>query len=169
MKLPEPLTNWYGGLAPRERRLVAIVGIIVAVLILYLAVVQPIASAHNSLAREVRANRALLAWLDDAEAKIRAAGPGEAGGSGHLAPGRSVFSAVSDAAQNGPISASVQRIEQSGDGGVRLTLSAVPFDSLVTWLGTLNHSDGIIVANASVQQADSPGAVNATLTLNTGP
>ncbi|MGH8426640.1 MAG: type II secretion system protein GspM [Gammaproteobacteria bacterium] len=169
MKLPEPLTHWYGGLALRERRLVAIVGVIVAVLILYLAIVQPIASAHSRLAQEVQANRALLVWLDNAEARIRATGPGEGGGSGHLAPGSSVFSAVSNAAQNGPVSASVQRIEQSGDGGVRLTLNAVPFDSLVNWLGTLNSSNGIVVANASVQQADSPGTVNATITLNAGP
>lgn len=167
MRLPEPLLRQYEALAPRERRLVVIGAVFAALLIVYLAVVQPIASMHTRLVKQLEYDRASLAFLRDAEAQIRAAGPLRAG-PGHLRPGESILAVVSSAAQRSPVADSVQRIEQAANGGVRLTLSSARFDELVRWLATLNHSYGIEVADANIQQAQAPGTVDATLTLKAG-
>lgn len=163
--MPEPLARWYAGLARRERRLVAIGGGLAVLLILFLVVVQPVVAAHNRLASQVRNERTLLSWLNEAQARLQAAGPATAS-LGHLPPGQSVFAAVSSAAKSGPVAGSVQRVEQAADGGARLTVKAASFDDLVRWLENLARNDGITVAQATIQQAESPGTVDATLTLN---
>ncbi|MGH8273739.1 MAG: type II secretion system protein GspM [Gammaproteobacteria bacterium] len=161
MRLPEPMAHWYGGLAQREQRLVLLCLAVVVLLILYLAVVQPLVSAHESLGHDVQTDRSLLVYMDQAAGRLKRT---SAVGSGHLTG--SVFSAVSNATQDPSIHNAVQRLEQADNGGVRLTLSAVPFDALVLWLQKLADSKGIVSQIANIQRAQAPGTVNVTLNLN---
>lgn len=167
MRLPEPIVRWYGNLAPREQRLALAGAGIALLLIVYLAVVQPLAAAHNRVAMQAKGQHALLVWLDQAATRLQSAAPA-AGGLGHLAPGESVLAAVSSAARGASVSSAIQRIEQAGNGGARITLTGAPFDDLVRWLGTLRGDDGVVVVAGSLQQSRQPGTVDGTLTLNTG-
>jgi len=165
--LPAPVAEWYGNLARRERRMVLAGAAALAVLVVYLGVVQPVLSAHARLQNQVRQRRELLAYIDSAAPRLRAVG-----GKSRPAPGsggdRSAFATVSAAAQKSPISDSVQRLEQTSDGGVRMSLSGASFDALMQWLGTLANEDGITVEQANVKRASDPGTVDGTLTLKGG-
>lgn len=161
--LPEAFRVWYRQLAPRERRLTAIGAGLLALLVIYLAGVQPVVSAHARLMHELAQRRALLHYIDSAAPRLQS---GETPGTGHLKPGDSVFAVVSSAAQASAIAEAVQRLEQTGDGGVRVTLSGASFNALVRWLGRLARETGIVVTQGSIQRAPEPGAVNATLTLH---
>lgn len=163
LRLPAPLRTWYEGLMPRERRLVIAGGVFLVLLVFYLAVVSPLSAAHTRLMRDVQAKRQLLAYINNAAPRLEAQSGGSAG---HLPPGQSVFAALSSAIQSSPISSAVQRLEQSSDGGVRLTLSGARFDDLATWLDSIQKRDGIVATRANIEQANDPGTVNATLTLN---
>ena len=163
MNIPAPLRAWYGGLAPRERRLVIIGGVAVMLMLIYFAAISPVRSAHSRLLNDVQQKRQLLALINRSAGRIQSAGTGR----GHLQPGESVFAATSTAIQSSPISGSVQRLEQTQNGGVRLSLSGVDFDALVQWLGALSHQQGIVATRATIQQGNNPGTVDATLTLNT--
>ena len=163
MNLPAPLRAWYEGLAPRERRLVIIGAAAIALMLIWFAVVSPIRSAHSRLLNDVQQKRQLLALINRSAGRLQSAGSSM----GHLKAGESVFAATSAAIQSSPISGAVQRLEQTQDGGVRLSLSGVSFDALVQWLGTLSRQDGIVATRATIQQGNDPGTVEATLTLNT--
>lgn len=163
MTLPAPLRAWYGGLAPRERRLVLVVGAVVLLLIIYLAIVNPVRSAYDGLRQDVQAKRQLLVYIDRAAGRLHTDSTHHLG---HLPAGQSVFTATSAAIQSSPISAAVQRIEQTRTGGVRLSLSGVEFDALMRWLDTLAGQDGVVVTRATIEQANGPGTVDATLTLD---
>lgn len=163
MKLPEPVERWYTGLAKREQRLVLLCLGVIVVLILYLAVIQPLTSAHESLDRRVQTDKSLLVYMNNSADRLRSISA-SGGGKAHFSG--SVFSAVSAAARNSPIHNAVQRLEQASSGGVRLTLSAVPFDDLITWLQSLATEKGIVVERANIQGAQAPGTVNVSLTLN---
>ena len=163
MKLPPTIESWYAGLAPRERRLVIAGGIALAVMLVYLAVVSPIMTAHSSLVNDVRQKRELLALINRSAPQLR----GNNAGLGHLRPGESVFAATSSSIQSSGISGAVQRLEQSSDGGVRLSLSNVNFNALVRWLSGISRTEGIVVTHANIEQSNNPGTVNARLTLNT--
>lgn len=166
LTLPAPLRAWYDGLVPRERRLVLIGGTVVAVLIVYLAIISPISTAHARLMRDVQIKRQHLAYIDRAALRLQA---DSSGSMGQLPAGQSVFTALSSAIQSSPISGAVQRLEQTQDGGVRLSLSGVAFDELASWLESIASRDGIVVTRANIDQATNPGTVNATLTLNQHP
>ena len=146
MKVPPTIESWYIGLAPRERRLVVAGGIALAAMLLYLAVVSPIMSAHSSLVNDVRQKRQLLALIERSAPQLSSKG----GDVGHLRPGQSVFAATSSSIQSSAISGAVQRLEQSSDGGVRLSLSNVSFNDLVKWLSHISTSQGIVVTRASI-------------------
>lgn len=161
--VPDALATRYRGLAPRERRLVAIGGGVLALLVVYLAGIQPALSAHAHLMYQLRQRRALLGYIDSAAPRLQGTG---SPGNGGLAAGQSVFAAVSAAAQSSAVAAAVRRLEQTGDGGVRVSLSGARFDALVRWLGELAHGSGIVVTTGSIERAADPGTVNATLTLN---
>lgn len=161
--LPAPLRAWYDGLMPREQRLIVIGGAVLLLLVLYLAVISPLGAAHARLVRDVHAKRQLLSYINQAAPRLQAS---SSAGTGQLPPGQSVFAALSSAIQSSPISSSVQRLEQTQDGGVRLSLSGVAFDSLARWLATIAGQDGITVTRATIGQATNPGTVDATLTLN---
>lgn len=163
MKLPDSLRAWYGGLAPRERRLALLGGAVVLLLIVYLAVVSPVHSAYSGLERDVQAKRQLLAYIDRAAVRLHANSTDRIG---QLPAGQSVFAATSAAIQSSPISAAVQRLEQTQTGGVRLSLSGVRFNDLVRWLDSLTVKDGVVVTRATIEQATDPGTVDATLTLD---
>lgn len=163
-KLPEPIERWYSGLAKREQRLVLLcLGVVVA-LILYLAVIQPLIGAHAHLERSVQSDRSLLVYMNDSAGRLKNIAPASSGPA-HLTG--SVFSTVSSAAQDKSIHNAVQRLEQANNGGVRLTLTAVPFDALITWLQKLATEKGIVAESANIQGAQAPGTVNVSLTLNT--
>lgn len=163
LTIPPTLRTWYEGLAPRERRLLIIGSIAVVLLLIYFAVISPIRSAHSSLLNDVQQKRQLLALINRSAGRIQSATTG----GGHLKPGESVFAATSTAIQSSSISGAVQRLEQTQNGGVRLSLSGVDFDALVQWLGTLSRQEGIVATRATIQQGNNPGTVDATLTLNT--
>lgn len=163
MKLPQPIDAWYSGLGKRDQRLVVVGLVLVVLLILYLAVINPLVSAHQSLARRVAADRSLLVYMNSVAERLRVS---NARSSAHPVLTGSVFSAVSAAARGSSISNAVQRLEQANNGGVRVTLSAVRFDALVRWLDKLASEKGIVVNRATIQGAQAPGTVDASLTLN---
>ncbi|MDN5864283.1 MAG: type II secretion system protein M [Gammaproteobacteria bacterium] len=163
MKLPQPVVTWYAGLAKREQKMVLLGLGVILLLILYLAVIQPLVSAHQDLDRRLQADRSLLVYMNGVADRLRRS---TAPGGGAASFTGSVFSAVSAAARGSAINQSVQRLEQADNGGVRLTLTSVPFDTLVRWLEMLATEKGIVVESASIQGAQAPGTVNVSLTLN---
>lgn len=163
LKLPAPLRDWFGGLAPRERKLVIAGAGVLVLLLLYLAVISPVTAAHQRLVNDIHRKQALLALINGSAGRLQSTNQA----TGHLQPGQSVFAATSAAIQSSPIKSAVQRLEQVQSGGVRLSLSDVHFDALTRWLSTLSDQDGIVVKRANIEQSSDPGSVNATLTLDT--
>jgi type II secretory pathway component PulM len=54
---------------------------------------------------------------------------------------------------------------QPSGAGVRVQLEAAPFDTLVTWLATLEERYGLAIESISVDRAARPGLVNANITF----
>ncbi|KZY73507.1 type II secretion system protein GspM [Oleiphilus sp. HI0067] len=63
-------------------------------------------------------------------------------------------------------SLNLKRFEPSGENKVKLWVEDVSFDTLVTWLSTLERSVGVQVEQISVEKEDKPGVVSARLTLS---
>lgn len=62
--------------------------------------------------------------------------------------------------------ANALRGTQPNGAGVRVQLEAAPFDTLITWLSTLDEQHGLAVESITVDRAARPGIVNASITFS---
>jgi len=150
---------WYAGLQQREQRVVTIGGIAVAVLVLVLGILMPLQSAVSSAVKRNETKRQDLTWMQVNAPEIRAAGnqlPGDTG----EAPVVLVDRIGREAGLGGAL-----RGTQPNGTGVRVQLEAAPFDTLVTWLATLDERYGLAVESITVDRGARPGVVNASITF----
>jgi general secretion pathway protein M len=158
-KLLEKLRVWYAGLQEREQRVVAIGGIVVAFLVLVVGILLPLQSAVSTAAKRNQIEREDLAWMQVNAPEIRAAGnqlPADTG----EAPVVLVDRVGREAGL-----ASALRGTQPNGTGVRVQLEAAPFDTLVSWLATLDERYGFAIESITVDRAARPGVVNASITF----
>jgi general secretion pathway protein M len=153
------LRAWYAGLQHREQRVVAIGGVALGVLILVLGILLPLQSAVSSAGRLNETKREDLAWMQANAPEIRAAGNQVLADTGE-APVVLVDRVGREAGL-----ANALRGTQPNGTGVRVQLEAAPFDTLVTWLATLDERYGLAIESITVDRAARPGAVNASITF----
>lgn len=156
------MKDWYLGLAPRERAVVAGGGGVALLVLLYLLVVEPALGALAERERRVAALESQLQWMQSAAAEVRslrASGAAEATGDS----GRPPYLAV-DTVLRGSGLPQPDRLEPAGSGSARVEFERVPFDPLVRILGRLRSEHGLEVSRARIVR-QGEGVVEARLTL----
>lgn len=154
------IREWWQGISPRERRMVAGAGVALLLTVIWLAVVEPLQQRRAMLERGVPVQRELLTWMQDAAPRLRDAGPARA------AAGQSLFAVVDRSVRATPLGGAVQRLQPEGQASVRVWLENAAFDDLVRWLGTLEREHGVSPSAIAVERTDSAGLVNARVTLD---
>ena len=154
------LKAWYAGLQERERRIVAIGAIALAVLIVFGGILLPLDSAVST-ARKTRETRSEdLAWMRINAPEV------QAGGATVMADtGEAPVVLVDRLGREAGLGTALRGTQPSGTG-VRVQLEAAPFDILIAWLATLDEHYGFGVESISVDRAARPGAVNANITFS---
>jgi general secretion pathway protein M len=153
------LKAWYGNLAAREQRMVAIGAVVLCALILLGGILLPLQSAVSTAVRGRAMRLADLEWMRVNAPEIRA-------GSSSLAPDTAEAPVVLvDRVGREAGLGNALRGTQPSATGVRVQLEAAPFDTLVTWLATLEERYGLTIESISVDRATRPGVVNANITF----
>jgi general secretion pathway protein M len=147
-------------LSERDRRTLLFGGGIAALLLAYV-VFQLDSNVANALKR---INKKLedLAWIQTAAPEIMASGPIASGN------GESLLVIVDRSARESGLGNALAGSEPSGPGGLSVRLQKASFDTLVTWLARLQQQNGIRIDSASIDNAGTPGLVNAAIVLHTG-
>jgi general secretion pathway protein M len=151
--------DWLDSLSARERNLVYAAGALVSVALLYLVLVLPVQTSGNRMASRVGQKTADLAWMR-AQAPQAMAAAGAARSSG----GESLVVLVDRTAREAGLGTSLRDQSPDGNYGLRLRIEGASFDTLVTWLASLQQQHGVSIEAASIDAA-APGLVNATLSL----
>lgn len=55
--------------------------------------------------------------------------------------------------------------QPNATGGVRVQLEAAPFDTMITWLDTLDRRYGLAIESITVDRTPAPGLVNASISF----
>jgi general secretion pathway protein M len=154
------LMAWYQGLEAREQRMVAIGSVALGLIVLVGAVLLPVQSATSAAKERVAMRREDLEWMQKNAPLIEAAGvpPGD----DHDPP---VVIVDRVARQDGLGDA--LRGTQPSPNGVRVQLEAAPFDTLITWVATLDSRYGLALDSITVDRGARPGLVNANVTFST--
>jgi general secretion pathway protein M len=152
------LRAWYAGLDERERRFVLFGAIGVLLLVIIVGVLMPLHSAVSTAVERSETKREDLAWMQVNAPAVRAAGslPSDTG----EAPVVMVDRVGRELGL-----ASALRGTQPNGNGVRVQLEAAPFDTLITWLATLDQRYGLSIESITVDRAARPGVVNASVTF----
>lgn len=154
------MAAWFERLNGRERRLVAIAGLIAGVVLLYglFALDRSVTHAQARLAQKQQD----LAWMRSVAPQLAAAGPAAA------APPtsqRSFIVIVDQSAREVGLGTALTSSEPSPQGGLSVRLDKAPFDTLVGWLARLAQQYRVSVQSATIDGAGAPGLVNATIVL----
>jgi general secretion pathway protein M len=150
---------WYAGLQERERRVVAIGGAALAVVVLFGAILLPLQSALSAATKRADDRREDLAWMRANAAEVQSGA-------------RSVFNdtgeapvvIVDRAGREAGLASALKGSQPSGNG-VRVQLEAASFDTMVQWLATLDERYGLGIDSITVDRGARPGVVNANVTF----
>jgi general secretion pathway protein M len=152
------LRAWYAGLEERERRFVIFGAIGVSLLILIVGILLPLQSAVSTAVTRSETRREDLAWMQVNAPAVRAAGalPSDTG--------EAPVVMVDRIGRELGLASSLRGTQPNGTG-VRVQLEAAPFDTLITWLATLEQREGLAIESITVDRAARPGVVNASVTF----
>jgi general secretion pathway protein M len=155
----EQITAQLDTLQPRERAMVAIAAVAVVLAILYGGIWKPVHNARHHAEQRLVDARDLATQLERASTEVPHTGPAAAGGGGSL------LSVVDESAKTGALGKPLSRLSPDSDNQVRAWVDDVPFEALVHWMYDLQTRYGVRVDTADVEGQDTPGVVNARLTL----
>lgn len=162
------MKDWFDKLEPKERMMLAVGGVLLVLLLIYVLVLAPIRSAYQSLKLGVAEQRETIAWMQGSaqtiERLMRSSGSASQG-----LGGRSLLAVTDSTARAGGLGATLKRVEPEGSNSVRVWLDGAPFDVLIKWLGMLGTQHGVDVNSVTLERSDAAGLVNARLTLEAAP
>lgn len=157
------MRDWFESLEARERLFVVLGAVVVSIALLWGLIWVPLDKGHRDLQQRVSTWERSLAELRPLASMPR--------------PQNGSQSAAGAAASQSPVVVVDSTLRSHGLGqpkrsqptpnGIRVEFENVAFDKLVVWLGDLSSQYGMEVQAGSLSTAtpESPGRVNATLTL----
>lgn len=163
-KLTDEARSRYIKLAPRERVIVIVGSIVVALTVIYLGIIEPVSTAHANRISALASSRALATQLEVAAAAVASAGPNR--GAAQAGRGMSLLAAIDQSTRAGTLAKPPASLQPEGDHEVKVRFEEVPFDSLVRWLAELQTQYGVSVQQLDVESQGGAGLVNVRLSLN---
>lgn len=154
--------EWFRSLAPRERLLVSVGGVVVTITILYLGIWEPLSKAHSQREMDLAASRALAQRLEVIAATVQKT---QATGGVVINTSASLLSTVDQVSKSGALGKPLTRIQPEGDHEVKVWIDEVSFEALVRWISDLEGKYGISIQTADLDRGTLPGQVNARLSL----
>ena len=157
------MRTWFESLEARERLFVSVGAAIVAIALLWGLIWVPLDKGHRDARQRVDTWTRSLAELRPLASMPRPENGARraAGAGGPQSPVVVVDSTLRSHGLGQP------KRSQPTPNGIRVEFENVAFDKLVVWLGDLSYEYGMEVqaGSLSASSSDSPGRVNATLTL----
>ena len=155
------MKEWFTSLAPRERAMVSIAAAVVVLALVYAVAWSPLASSVTRLQQSVEEQQALKQWMQQSAAEVNQL----RGAAGASDDHRSLLAVVDQTSKQSQLGPAVKRIEPDGQELVRVSLEQASFDDMMSWLGSLQRSFGVSVADVSIDRQAASGRVNARITL----
>ena len=156
----DAIRSFWRDRAPREKMVLALLGVVIAIAVLFLMLVEPAMSGIKRLERGLPQQRAQAAQLDallgevktlKSRAQVATVSPSEA----RAALDKSLAAAGLKAA----------RIVPLADGDLQLTFSNVPYAGWSTWLAGIERELGARTISVTANSTATPGNADIELAL----
>jgi general secretion pathway protein M len=146
------MKQWWQQLNSREQKLVAAMGTVFCIFLLYSFIWQPLNEGLDKSIKKLARQQALLTWVNgntERYQQMNASGPANSG---------SLSSIVNRTASDYQIT--VTRMQPQGDDLIQVWIDEVAFQHLLTWLEQLSVSEGLQVKGIDLSRAEQPGVVS---------
>lgn len=157
------MNAWWQARQPRERAMLALMAIALAAAVVWWSLLAPLVERGQQLRAQRLAAAADVAWMQEAAARLAAAGPVSVaadGTAGHIDP----LVAAQRAAGTAGIPATAVRLTVGQDGRLEASFSPVPFNALLRWTDLMTSQTGLTLTAFSARAAG-PGIVEANVAL----
>jgi general secretion pathway protein M len=155
---------WWNARPQRERRVLGVGAVVVALLLGWALVWYPLARARATLTTRIAVQRQDLAWMHQHQAEaqdLRAQGARS-----HAdRQGKSLLALADVSARGAGLAGALKRVEPTGGNSVRVSFEIADFDTLMNWLDGLGRDYGVQVTDFSADKVEGLGLVNARATL----
>ncbi len=158
------IAAWWNQQSLRDRRVLVIGAVIVAIFLIWSFVWHPLSSEMDRLTTQLDNARRDLAFVRVAEAEVtrlRSAGVRSRADR----QGKSLLALADVSARGAGLEGVLKRLEPVGSNSVRASFEFVSFDALMAWVENLARDYGVQITDFSVDQVDATGLVNARITL----
>ena len=155
------MKEWFENLVPRERLVVIGGAVVVALVLFWSLVLNPLYSGVDRLSQQIETKRVLIAWMQSAAAEIKGAGNVSVPDT----VGQSLVVVIARSTQQAGLDKALRQNQPIGDDGIRVRLERAPFDKVVGWLAQLQAGNGLSLESASFERLTAAGTVNASIVL----
>jgi general secretion pathway protein M len=155
------LKAWYASLQQREQRVVAVGAVALGLIIVIGGILLPLQSAVSRAIQASATRREDLAWMRANAPEVRARG-GEVISITTEVP----VVLVDRIGREVGLGSALRGTQPNATGGVRVQLESASFDTMVTWLDTLDRRFGLAIESISVDRTPAPGLVNASISFS---
>lgn len=153
------MKNWFAGLTQREQLSLLILGLAVALYLVYAILVSPLDTARDDMERQNQGVTESLQRVDVMVSQIMQLRDSGAGASRQ----RNLTTLINRS--TGALNLQVSRLQPNSRGEVQVRLEAAAFDDLLSWLHQMEYRESLLVKEVSITQGGSTGRVNATVRL----
>lgn len=143
---------------PREQALVKVIGVALAVLLIFALIVAPLHGYHSDARAKYLQQNETLAWMQANRALV-----GTTTSGGARPQGESLLSLANQSARG--LGLTFKRTEPAGERGLNLWLDKVSFNQVVSWLGQLERDYGIVASELAASRREEAGLVDVRITL----
>lgn len=157
--------EYWSGLQPREQRVLGAGAIALALILIYVLIIDPVSSELTRLRDSVATQQEELGWMRQAAVEVKSLMGTTPRASGRS--GQSAMSAIDAAARKYGLGKALKQLSPNA-GKVRVRLEGAGFDAMLQWLGELSEKQGIGVDTLTMERLPDPGLVNATVVLGGG-
>lgn len=154
------MNAWWAGLASRERVILMAGMLVLASLLAWLAIIEPLADSRASLSKEVAGLSADHYWMQQVAPEVRRRSSSQAGAGTAGVGNGSVLTLVEVSANASGIRSAMTRVQPEGQGA-RLWFDSVSFDALMSWLAELETRQNLNISQLAVDAGSEPGLVSA--------
>ena len=153
------MKQWYAGLTQREQLSLLAMGFAVALYLVFILLLAPLADARDRMAQQNRGVTETLQRVDVLVSQILHLRESGTDSSAR----RNLTSLINRSTSN--FGLQVNRLQPNSRGEIQVRLENAPFNELIAWLHQMEYSEGLLVSEASITQAGSVGRVNVTVRL----
>ena len=158
------MSIWWNQLSARDRRILVIGSIIVAIFLIWSFVWHPLSAEQDRLTMRLDSAKRDLAFVRVAEAEVdrlRNAGVRTRADR----QGKSLLALADVSARGAGLEGVLKRLEPVGSNSVRASFEFASFDQIIDWVENLARDYGVQITDFSADRVDATGLVNARITL----